>query len=105
MTTDEIRKLIAIGDIRLFYKRKGWKKKRKEILKRDNKECQHCKRKGGYAKAICVHHIKHLDKRPDLALVDSNLVSLCDACHNVEHQEKFKGIEVVRKEAITLERW
>ena len=105
MTTKEIAALIEAGNIRLFYKRKWWKRKRKEILRRDNNECQECKGKGKYAKATDVHHIKHLDKRPDLALVDWNLISLCGGCHNVAHPEKLKRSDTVRKEAITLERW
>ncbi|NLG89793.1 MAG: HNH endonuclease, partial [Clostridiaceae bacterium] len=64
-----------------FYKSKEWKRKRKEILRRDNYECQRCKREGGFSKATTVHHIKHLDKHPELALVDSNLESLCGVCH------------------------
>jgi len=105
MTTEEIIKLINIGRIKLFYKRKEWKRKRREILQRDNYECQKCKREGGYSRATTVHHKKHLDKRPDLALVDENLESLCDQCHNIEHPEKLKRIEAERRERITPERW
>jgi len=36
-----------------------------------------------------VHHIKHLKDFPELALVDSNLESLCFTCHNEEHPEKL----------------
>lgn len=38
--------------------------------------------------ATTVHHIKHLDEHPELALVDSNLISLCADCHNKAHPEK-----------------
>lgn len=93
------------GRVKLFYKRAIWKRKRRQILDRDNRECQKCKASGGYRRATCVHHIKHLDARPDLALVDSNLISLCDACHNQEHPEKLKKHQVNRKEHITPERW
>ena len=105
MTPQDIPALIAAGRIELFYKRKKWKRKRRQILKRDNYECQKCKQGGKYSPATCVHHKEHLDKRPDLALADWNLISLCDACHNEEHPEKLKRIEVNRKEHITPERW
>ena len=96
---------IKRGDVRKFYKSKEWKRKRREILKRDNHECQRCKREGGYSRATTVHHKKHLDKYPELALADENLESLCDACHNKQHPEKLKTSEVERREQITPERW
>lgn len=97
--------LIQADKLKLFYKRGFWKKKRRQVLRRDNNECQACKRRGGYSRATTVHHIKHLDKFPQLALVDSNLESLCSPCHNVEHPEKLKRNEVARRENITPERW
>ena len=105
MTIKEIMDLIRSGQIKRFYKSKEWKRKRKEILRRDNYECQRCKCEGGFSKATTVHHIKHLDKHPELALVDSNLESLCGACHNVEHPEKLKKIEVNKRKDVIPERW
>ena len=105
MTIKEIRALIRSGQIKRFYKSREWKRKRKEILRRDNYECQRCKREGGFSKATTVHHIKHLDKHPELALVDSNLESLCGVCHNVEHPEKLKKIEVSKRKDVIPERW
>ena len=72
------------------YKSKRWKKKRQTILKRDGYVCQACKRYGRRKEATTVHHIKHADEYPDLAYTDSNLISLCEACHNKEHPEKAK---------------
>jgi len=71
-----------------FYKSEKWKRKRAAILRRDGYLCQDCKRYGRMRQATTVHHIEHYDERPDLALVDSNLVSLCAACHNARHPEK-----------------
>lgn len=88
---------------KVFYHSAIWLAKRSEILKRDNNECQKCKRKGRYSKAACVHHIKHLKDREDLALVDDNLTSLCNTCHQYEHPEKF--FNKVIKKIITNERW
>ena len=72
----------------LFYKSKCWQMKREHILRRDKYLCQNCKRYGRRTEAVTVHHIEHLEDRPDLALEDSNLVSLCNACHNKMHPEK-----------------
>lgn len=38
--------------------------------------------------ASTVHHIKHVDERPELAFTDDNLISLCTGCHNKAHPEK-----------------
>jgi len=71
-----------------FYLSSKWKRKRKAILKRDGYLCQICKRYGRRTDAQTVHHIKHLDEYPELALENSNLISVCNACHNKLHPEK-----------------
>lgn len=88
-----------------FYKTTAWRNKRLKILKRDNYECQECKREGGFSKGNIVHHIKHLENRPDLALESNNLVTVCEACHNKLHPEKLIKPEVIKKASITPERW
>lgn len=88
-----------------FYHTTAWRNKRKEILKRDNYECQLCKEDGGYSKGNVVHHIEHLEDRPDLALDSSNLMTVCEACHNKLHPEKLKVYEVDKREYIAPERW
>lgn len=90
---------------RWFYKSTAWKHKRKHILRRDNYECQKCKREGRYSKATDVHHVKRLDNHPEFALTDDNLESLCPACHNREHPEKLKPPAVKVRENLTPERW
>lgn len=71
-----------------FYDSPQWRHKRELILRRDNYLCQECKRYGRIRQANTVHHIQHLEERPDLAFVNSNLVSLCLPCHNKAHPEK-----------------
>lgn len=75
-------------DTTAFYLSKKWKRKRASILRRDGYQCQDCRRYGRNRQAVTVHHIKHLDEYPEIALVDSNLVSLCADCHNKRHPEK-----------------
>ena len=90
-----------------FYGRKVWQDKRIQILRRDHYQCQDCVARIAKAnkegrmlegwqryinRATCVHHIKELEDHPELALDDSNLVALCDRCHNERHErtvEKF----------------
>jgi len=93
-----------------FYLSREWRRKRQQILIRDKYECQKCKVKGLYSHATCVHHVKHLEEHPELALEDfyideqgiqhRQLLSLCDACHKDEHKELY-----VAKPVLTPERW
>lgn len=71
-----------------FYQSQRWKKKRKRILKRDKYQCQICNRYGIIREAVTVHHIKELETNPELAMVDGNLISVCQACHNKLHPGK-----------------
>ena len=96
---------IKQGNVRKFYKSRLWRKKRRNILRRDNHECQRCKSKGRYHKAETVHHKRHLKDCPELALVDSNLISLCFNCHNEEHPEKLASQAAERRRQVTPERW
>jgi len=83
-----VREIAEMGEA--FYNTKEWKHKRQEILRRDHHECQRCRTvHHRLTTANTVHHIEHLDKRPDLALTDSNLTSLCYGCHNEVHPEKM----------------
>ena len=70
------------------YKSGKWKRKRRSILKRDKYLCRECKKYGRRRDAQTVHHIKTVELFPELAFVDSNLISLCNACHNKAHPEK-----------------
>ena len=87
-----------------FYTSTPWLHKREDILRRDNFECQMCKKRGKFHVAETVHHIKHLKEYPSLALDDDNLISLCNACHNIVHPEK--GLKnQSSKRFINKERW
>ena len=64
----QLRALIAQGRKEAFYSWPEWKSLRPEVLRLDNSECQRCKARGKYRPARIVHHVKHLEDRPDLAL-------------------------------------
>ena len=80
--------------IKRFYKTKAWKLKREEILKRDNYECQECKKQGKVScvktDRIDIHHIKHLLNNYSLRLSNNNLIALCSSCHDKMHPEKVQ---------------
>lgn len=70
-----------MSDAAIFRGRSAWKKKSVEIRIRDKGLCQHCKPMGKYAFDVEVHHIVKLEQDIRLGLVNTNLVSLCKACH------------------------
>ncbi|WP_112181387.1 HNH endonuclease [Paraliobacillus zengyii] len=88
---------------RKFYDSAEWKALREQVKKRDNYECQQCKREGRvtvdtgeYSKKakrkkikLVVHHIKELYHYPELALDIDNLETVCVDCHNKEHGRLF----------------
>jgi 5-methylcytosine-specific restriction endonuclease McrA len=62
-----------------------WETKRQKILRRDGYKCQECKRYGRMKQATTVHHILPSAEYSQYALLDINLISLCDKCHNSCH--------------------
>lgn len=80
---------VITGDSMEFnYNSKKWKRKAAHIMRRDGYMCVLCKRYGKMRPAQVVHHIQHVDEYPKLAYIDSNLESLCVACHAKMHPEK-----------------
>jgi len=72
---------------------------RDEVRKRDNLECQECKRQGkvftikselNKRKRLDVDHIKELEDYPELCLAIENLETLCIRCHNKKHNRYQK---------------
>lgn len=85
-----------------FYNNRPWRRVRKEVLLRDNKECQWCKQRGKFSRATTVHHIKHYERYPELGLNHDNLISLCRECHEGIHDREFG---VSKKSEIHKEKW
>lgn len=75
-----------------FYHSGDWRRVRKQVLKRDKKECQWCKAEGRVTTAktatLEIDHIKELQHYPELALKLSNLRTLCHDCHNKRHNRR-----------------
>lgn len=77
-----------------FYKSAAWLRKRAKILRRDKYLCAECRRynrrdsRGLPIEAVTVHHIVPLEVDPSRRLDETNLQSLCKACHNRKHPEK-----------------
>ena len=106
----ELQAHIEAGTEHAFYLWSEWQHKRQEVLALDCGECQICKtRHKRYRRAVIVHHVKHLKRRPDLALSiwdgeERQLLSVCRACHEDLHPERLYK-PPVEKPQLTVERW
>lgn len=90
-----IKELIKEDKLYKFYKSQAWLLLRSEVLRDNHYECYHCMLEGKYTRAVMVHHVNEVRKRPDMALTKTyidkegqeqrNLVPLCFACHEKEH--------------------
>lgn len=76
-----------------FYNGAAWagvKGVRQQALRRDNRECQECKRQGRVTvndgRPLEVDHIKEITTHPALALTLSNVRTLCHRCHDLKHK-------------------
>lgn len=62
-----------------------WIKKRNEILTRDNNTCQFCGRQDRY---LHVHHKRYIKGNKPWEYENSDLITLCDRCHEFITNEK-----------------
>ena len=108
--------LIATGDTHPFYVTPEWRALSADVLRLDRHECQLHKARGKFARAVMVHHVNHVKRRPELALdmyyTDAdgnrkrNLISVCKACHeNVCHPERLARKCKKQPVFVTEERW
>lgn len=74
-----------------FYWSTDWINLKRYVLLRDNFECQVCKQNGlvtlRNTSRLIVHHIYPLEYYPDKRLDESNLLTVCQSCHNAIHFE------------------
>ena len=109
----DVIKFIQSGELMKFYKSKEWRALREIAMRRDNYECQHCRKKGlvttketlkrmGKRAKMDVNHKLPVKTHPHLALELANLEYLCIDCHNIadgkdkmirQHQPKFMNEE------------
>lgn len=109
-----IKQLIAEDKLYKFYKCKEWRQLSEAVMKENNYECQHCKKRGFHTPARSVHHVQWVRRHPRLALsrtyvyngvTYNNLIPLCEDCHNKEH-DKGKGWKKENKNKfVNEERW
>lgn len=107
----QLQAMITAGTERKFYDWPEWEHVRSAVISMDHMECQLCRERHRYRRAVLVHHVKHLKDRPDLALSvfdpDTGcrqLLSLCRACHEEQHPERMRK-SIPHPAPVTEERW
>ena len=126
ITTQQIQKWIADGELWRFYKTKEWISLKTSVLAAGHYECKICRQQGKITRydideqgrkhlLSTVHHVNHVRSHPELAMsrayrdpitneVKDNLIPVCKACHNKLHPEKRKNNS--KKNCYTnVERW
>ena len=78
-----------------------WQRKRLEVMQRDKFACQFC---GVTDQTLHVHHIKYFPNRDPWDYPKINLVTLCDACHEAEHNIR-EGAEAALIEILKYHRF
>ena len=73
-------------DNQKFYNSKPWRVNRARVKDRDNGLCQLCWSENKVKPMNTVHHIIPLEENDRLSLVRSNLISLCEKCHQKVHK-------------------
>lgn len=70
---------------RKFYNSAEWKSLRERKFAEANGLCEICARSNRIVVGTQVHHIIPIEKAPEKAFDYDNLILLCDACHNEQH--------------------
>lgn len=83
-------------DEQTFYNSKEWHIVRRNIIARDLGLCKVCLSNNRIRVADVVHHIIELKESRELGLRTSNLLSLCNSCHQEIHAKYRKGIVTKR---------
>lgn len=108
---EQIKELIATGNKKKIYDDKYWRfYLSPKILKRDNFECQECKKEGKltikeHGKKLDIHHIKEIEQYPELTYDEDNLETVCVHHHNILDNKNQFNNKQNKKKFINEERW
>lgn len=78
-----------------------WQKKRLEIFKRDNWACQFC---GDTTQTLHVHHLLYHSGHLPWEYDESELITLCEYCHDIESNFR-KEVEVELLKSLLLSKF
>ena len=78
--------------VEAFYTSRAWRRCRAAVLADRGGLCELCLRRGLIVPAVHVHHKTPLTADtvidPSIALDESNLMALCEDCHQAQHRTK-----------------
>lgn len=112
-TTQQIKRLINTDSLHRFYNSRSWRNLSHAVMREQHNECQLCKEKGKYSKAVVVHHVNFIRRRPDLAYSRTytdgegrerkQLIALCHDCHEMIHERG--AYRCISKKFMNEEKW
>ncbi|MEH6940788.1 HNH endonuclease [Bacillus sp. JJ722] len=79
-----------------FYNTQAWRDLKAYCYQRDGGRCVECK-KFVFGKWAQHHHKIPIQVRPDLKLVEDNVVTVCPSCHTILEQECDKQYNHLNK--------
>lgn len=110
----EIEQLAKHNNLKVFYNSWAWRTLSHHVMEQQHYECYYCRQRGGYRRAVVVHHVKPLKAFPWLAysltytdpvsnVTTPQLVALCRECHERVHGRTAGQHK--QHNNITVERW
>lgn len=75
-----------------FYNSKMWKQMRTQVFGKSHGLCDECRQQGLITPGNVVDHKRPLKERYDLRLTESNLWTLCHACHNKKTKNERSSV-------------
>ena len=109
---DEIRRLIAAGDLFDFYNDRYWRRLSRKIIREYHGECQMCKAAHRLTRATLVHHVMHLREHPELAYsrtytddAGAEQMQLMPLCHDCHERIDQRGIYAQTAGYTNDEKW
>lgn len=94
---------MANPKLKYFYNSKAWKNLASKIRKAKFYTCEKC----GAINSKEVHHIKPITELnvtdPNITLNESNLMLLCNECHNEIHNRFKKSKSAISSRSITFD--
>ena len=79
-----------------------WQDKRREILARDNYQCQYCFALKTEVGVLNVHHLKYLTNYEPWEYPDELLITLCQYCHEADHEWTKIRERTIRERGVGL---
>lgn len=78
-----------------LYCQSEWLSVERKVLKRDKYKCRRCGSPKKCYRGLHVHHLKSWAGNPDLRYELTNLVTLCNKCHNWVHSKLNVNKELI----------